>query len=71
MKQLAGNTVTLLGNIAPRDVLSAGTPQQVREAVRAAMDSVVDKRRIILSCGGGMPPDVSTENIEAFLSATT
>jgi uroporphyrinogen decarboxylase len=69
MKELAGNAVTLLGNIPPRDVLAAGTPEQVRNSVKAALDSVSDRSRIILSCGGGMPPDVSTENIEAFLSA--
>ena len=69
MKELTQNSVTLLGNIPPRDVLAAGTPEDVRNSVKAALDSVADKRRIIMSCGGGMPPDVSTENIEAFLSA--
>jgi len=69
MKELTKNSVTLLGNIPGRDVLAAGTPQDVRKSVKAAFDSVADKSRIILSCGGGMPPDVSTENIEAFLSA--
>jgi uroporphyrinogen decarboxylase len=26
-----------------------------------------DKSRIIMSCGGGMPPGVSTDNLEAFI----
>jgi len=69
MKELTGNKVTLLGNIPPRDVLAMGTPEDVRKSVREALGSVVDKSRIIISCGGGMPPDVSTENIEAFFSA--
>lgn len=69
MKKLTKNTVTLLGNIPTRDVLAAGTPDDVRASVKAALDSVPDKSRIILSCGGGMPPGVPTENIEAFLSA--
>jgi len=69
MKELTNDTVTLLGNIPTRDVLAAGSPDDVRSSVKAALDSVEDKSRIILSCGGGMPPDVSTENIEAFLSA--
>jgi uroporphyrinogen decarboxylase len=69
MKELTNNTVTLLGNIPTRDVLAAGAPEDVRNSVKTALGSVADKSRIILSCGGGMPPDVPTENIEAFLSA--
>jgi len=69
MKVLAGNAVTLLGNIPTRDVLAAGTPADVRDSARAAMEGVKDKSRIILSCGGGMPGGVSTENIEALISA--
>ncbi|OHB73550.1 MAG: hypothetical protein A2Z25_12485 [Planctomycetes bacterium RBG_16_55_9] len=69
MKQLTGGGVTLLGNIPTRDVLAAGTPDDVHESVKAALNSVEDKRRIILSCGGGMPPGVPTENVKAFLSA--
>ncbi len=68
MKTLTDGRVTLLGNIPPRDVLADGTPDQVRAAVRAALDSVEDTNRLILSCGGGMPPGVSTENLEAFLA---
>jgi len=68
MKELTNNKVTLLGNIPPRDVLEMGTAEDVRNSVKAALDSVAEVRRIIMSCGGGMPPDVSTENIEAFLS---
>jgi len=69
MKELTNNAVTLLGNIPPRDVLAAGTPDDVRDSVKAAMESVEDTTRIILSCGGGMPPGVPTENIEAFFSS--
>jgi uroporphyrinogen-III decarboxylase len=69
MKELTNSEVTLLGNIPTVDVLAAGTPEDVSNSVKAALESVSDKSRIILSCGGGMPPDVPTENIEAFLSA--
>ncbi len=69
MKKLTDNKVTLLGNIPPRDVLAAGTPEDVRNSVKAALGSVEDKSRIVMSCGGGMPQDVPTENIQAFLSA--
>ncbi len=69
MKQLTNNNVALLGNIPPRDVLAAGTAEEVQKSVKDALDSVTDNSRIIMSCGGGMPPDVPTENIEAFISA--
>ncbi len=69
MKRLTANRVTLLGSIPPRDVLASGTPDDVRRSVRACLDGLSDRSRIILSCGGGMPPGVSTENIEAFVEA--
>ncbi len=69
MRRLTGDTVTLLGNIPPRDVLAQGTPDGVRDAVRTLVDTLEDRRRVILSCGGGMPPNVSTENIQAFIEA--
>lgn len=70
MKELTNNSVTLLGNIPTRDVLAAGTPQDVDNSTKTLLSSLEDTSRIILSCGGGMPPDVPTENIEAFLSAS-
>ena len=69
MRQLAGESVTLLGNLPPRDVLAGGTPEQVREGVRAMLASVTDDRRLILSVGGGMAPGTPTANIEAFIEA--
>ncbi|MHC4645496.1 MAG: uroporphyrinogen decarboxylase family protein [Planctomycetota bacterium] len=69
MKKLTAGAVTLLGNIPPRDVLAGGTPEHVQTSVKAALNSVADRTRIILSCGGGMPPGVPSENIKAFLSA--
>ncbi|MCP4286742.1 MAG: uroporphyrinogen decarboxylase, partial [Gammaproteobacteria bacterium] len=71
VKTWTGNTVTLLGNLPPRDVLANGTPEDVAAATRALIDSLEDRTRVILSCGGGMPPGVSTENIQAFLQAAT
>jgi len=69
LKQLTEGKVALLGNIPPRDVLAAGTPEQVRKTTIDLLDSLQDKSRVILSCGGGMPPGVSTENIVAFQKA--
>ncbi|MBA7707541.1 hypothetical protein ES703_116415 [subsurface metagenome] len=68
MRKLAGPNVVLLGNIPPRDVLAAGTAEQVAESVKDLLKSLPDAGRVILSCGGGMPPAVTSENIKAFLS---
>jgi uroporphyrinogen-III decarboxylase len=68
MKAWTGNSMTLLGNIPPRDVLAKGTPKDVKTAVIELMDSLQDRSKLILSCGGGMPPGVPTENIRTFIS---
>ena len=68
MRKLVGPEVTLLGNIPPRDVLAAGTPEEVRMCVVAMKQALGnDYSRVIFSCGGGLPPGVSTENLRAFL----
>ena len=69
MREAAGPSVTLLGNVPPRDVLALGTPRDVRRGVTDMMASLEDKRRIILSCGGGVPPNVPTANLDAFCTA--
>jgi len=69
MRELCGEKVTLLGNIPPRDVLANGTSEDVANAVVSSLEGVTDRKRIIMSCGGGMPPNVSTENIKAFVNA--
>ena len=68
MRRLAGDSVTLLGNLPPRDVLAMGTPADVEAGVISMMRSVSDGKRIIWSCGGGMPPDASTENLRTFIT---
>jgi len=68
IKKLAGDNITLLGNIPPRDVLAVGTAQNVADAVEKDWTSIKDKKRIIWSCGGGMPQGVSTQNLNAFIN---
>jgi uroporphyrinogen-III decarboxylase len=69
LKTLTKNRVTLLGNIPPRDVLANGTPVEVGAATRELVGSLMERSKVILSCGGGMPPGVSTANIRAFIEA--
>jgi uroporphyrinogen-III decarboxylase len=68
MKGWVGNKVTLLGNLPPRDVLASGTPDDVRRGTAEMLAAVSDRSRLIVSCGGGMPPGVPTVNIATVLS---
>jgi uroporphyrinogen-III decarboxylase len=68
MKQWTGNAITLLGNISPRDILAEGTPVDVERSVTEMLESLQDRSRLIVSCGGGMPPGAPTENIQALIS---
>jgi uroporphyrinogen-III decarboxylase len=61
--------VTLLGNIPPRDILANGTIAQITAAATALVADLPDWNRVIFSCGGGMPPGVSSENLTAFINA--
>ena len=69
LKELTNNQVTMLGNIPPRDVLANLTPGEVTGETTKLIESLSDRSHIIMSCGGGMPPGVSTANINAFISA--
>ena len=67
LKTLTNNKVTMLGNIPPRDILAKGTVDDIQNAATELIGSLNDRSNVILSCGGGMPPDVTTEQIKAFI----
>ena len=69
LRTLTQNKVALLGNIPPRDVLANGSSADVTRVTTDLVSSLSDKSRIIFSCGGGMPPAVTSENISAFIRA--
>lgn len=70
MREWTEHRVTLLGNLAPRDVLASGTPEDVVRGVGDMLTGLGDDlSRILPSCGGGMPPGVPTANITAFIEA--
>jgi uroporphyrinogen-III decarboxylase len=70
IRDLAGDSVTLLGNIPPRDILAMGSPADVKASVtKMIRSSGGDHSRIIWSCGGGMAPDTPSGNIRAFIQA--
>ena len=70
IKAATNNRLTVLGSIPPRDVLAAGTPEQVKQATLTQLNELNDTSRFVLSCAGGMPPGVTTENIRALLQAS-
>ncbi len=69
LKKITENKVTMLGNIPPRDVLARGTEEEIKASVHELKTRLEDPSRVILSCGGGMPPDVTTAQINAFIQA--
>ena len=69
IKEVTNNRLTVLGSIPPRDVLAAGTPDQVKQATQTLLNELNDPSRFILSCAGGMPPGVTTENIRTLIQA--
>ncbi|MBN1415618.1 MAG: hypothetical protein JW973_10995 [Bacteroidales bacterium] len=69
LKAKTDNKVTMLGNIPPRDILAKGSQDSIRNAVVGLIESLTDKSHVILSCGGGMPPEVTTQQIQAFIEA--
>ncbi|MBN2369646.1 MAG: uroporphyrinogen decarboxylase [Vicinamibacteria bacterium] len=71
MKDWTGGKVALLGNVPPRDVLADGSPEDVRRCVTDLLSAVEDRSRLILSCGGGMPPGAPTRNIETFIATAS
>ena len=70
IKEATGNRLAVLGSIPPRDVLAAGTPEQVKQATLNLLNDLNDNSFFILSCAGGMPPGVTTENIRALIEGS-
>jgi uroporphyrinogen-III decarboxylase len=66
LKTQTGNKITMLGNIPPRDVLAKGTKSDIETSVKDLILNLESRSRIIVSCGGGMPPGVTTDNIKFF-----
>ena len=68
LKEVTGNKVALLGNIPPRDVLATGDLDLITKSTKELKKSLPDDSRVIYSCGGGMPPAVTSEAIVHFLA---
>lgn len=68
-RELIGEKIVLLGNIAPLEVLAQGTPAEVHEVTRAVLEEYGSHRGVILSSGGGASPGTPGENIRAMIEA--
>ncbi|MBN1286783.1 MAG: hypothetical protein JXB47_15395 [Anaerolineae bacterium] len=63
-----GGRVVLLGNINPVLVRN-GTPEQVREATRHAIEKLASYKGYIVQDGNNIPPGAPVENINAMTEA--
>jgi uroporphyrinogen decarboxylase len=71
VRRLAGDEVTLMGNVPPRDVLGLGTPDDIRRSITDLLSSVADRRRMIVSAGGFTPSGFNHEKIAVFRQAVS
>lgn len=69
LKELTNNQVTILGNLPPRDTLALKSPGEVWDETTKMINELTDRKRIVLSGGGGMSPGTPTENLKAFIDA--
>jgi len=69
LQEATNNKIVILGSLPPRDVLAACTPDEVYQQTKEMLSKVENPSKLLASCGGGMPPKVSTPNINAFLMA--
>ncbi len=63
-RELVGSEVTLCGNFNPAGALFEGSPEEVADAARDCLKSVLD--RFILMPGCEVPPATPEQNIRAF-----
>ena len=62
------NNIVFSGNIDPTGVLTAGTPNDVRRAVRKLLSEFDGSPKFILCSGCSIPPSAPSENIKALIS---
>lgn len=67
LKKLYGNKLVLKGNLHTTDVMLNGTPDDVREAAKRAIDDAAAGGKFILSTGDQCGRDTPDENIFAMI----
>ena len=69
VRTLVGDTVCLMGNVAPLEVLAQGSPASVAGAVRRCLEENAGHPSFLLSAGGGTSPGTPAANIDALVGA--
>ena len=64
-----GESVCLIGNVAPRDILASGSPQEVAQAAGRCLSENAGNPFFFLSAGGGVSPGTPAANIDALVQA--
>lgn len=67
VKRTFGHRLALMGNLHTTDVMLRGTPEQVAEASRAAIDAAGRDGGFILSTGDQCPRDTPDANLRAMI----
>jgi uroporphyrinogen decarboxylase len=67
--QRVGGKIRLMGNIPTLEGLMEGTPEEVRVYAAECIRKTEGGKGLILSAGGGAPPGVPAENIDALVEA--
>ena len=67
--KLLGRDVAVLGTLPPLDLLTRGTPEDIRRETLALLRRVPEDARFLLSVGGGASPGMPKENLTAMLDA--
>jgi uroporphyrinogen decarboxylase len=69
VRELVGPKVCLMGNVAPLDVLTKGTPEMVLSEALACLEAHPGDSGLILSAGGGVSTGTPGENVAALIQA--
>jgi uroporphyrinogen-III decarboxylase len=62
-----GDSVCLMGNVAPRDILAGGGPEAVADAARRCIRENAGHPAFLLSAGGGASAGTTAENLDTLV----
>jgi len=69
VRERVGDSVCLMGNVAPLDVLARGNAEDTAKNARSCIAENSGHPAFLLSAGGGVSPGTPEENIRALITA--